>query len=603
MQDEIKILTPVGMLGYGFSLELFWSAVHNGVDAIVADSGSTDSGPSKLATGALTVKRLAYEKDLGPMVAACHYYKVPILIGSAGGDGANSRLPLFLEIISEIIAKNGYRPMKVLTIEAEIDKELVYAGLERGVIRPCGGAVPPLQKEDVDAASRLVAQMGHEPYVKAMQDHPDFDIIIGGRSYDPAPYAAFCIHKGIKDLGIAYHMGKIMECGALCATPKSREAMAVVRQDSFDLWPLAPEARCTKVSVAGHTLYEKSRPDFLAGPGGQLDLNGATYEELPDGRTVRCRGAVFRPTPYTIKLEGAKVSGFQTSFIGGVSDPILISQIDDFLDKGRAMLTHAVDFPCDLKFHVYGRTDGAPFAKEIGVSGVVWADTQERANHVASLARVYLLHASYTGQLATGGNLTIPIMPFGQPLGPLSEFCVYHLLPVDDPTSLFPIKAQTLDGPDTAGSTSPALTNGYKDGSGLKPPRVDQSRADAVVKAALQPPPKRGHVYLASLARIVRSKNSGPYEITMDVMLPTQEAYDRVQKAGVLTREKVIEMYGVRDEDVLVCMWWEPALAWKATLKRESSKPSGSFGEVDMYACQMHVPLLYLEVPEGDKET
>jgi hypothetical protein len=82
MQDEIRILTPVGMLGYGFSLELFWSAVHNGVDAIVADSGSTDSGPSKLAMGALTVKRLAYEKDLGPMVAACHYYKVPILIGT-----------------------------------------------------------------------------------------------------------------------------------------------------------------------------------------------------------------------------------------------------------------------------------------------------------------------------------------------------------------------------------------------------------------------------------------------------------------------------------------------------------------------------------------
>ncbi|KAJ6481766.1 hypothetical protein C8R45DRAFT_1002972 [Mycena sanguinolenta] len=599
MSTELRIFTPIGMLGYGFSEKIFWDAVHNGVDAIIADSGSTDSGPSKLATGSLPVKRLAYEKDLGPMIAACHYYKVPVLIGSAGGDGANSRLPVFLQIISEIIMKNGYRPMKVLTIESEIDKALVYAGLERGIIIPCGGAVPPLKTEDVDAASRLVAQMGHEPYLKAMQDHPDFDIIIGGRSYDPAPYAAFCIHKGIKDLGIAYHMGKIMECGALCATPKGREAMAVVRQDSFDLWPLAPDARCTNVSVAGHTLYEKSRPDILAGPGGELDLNAATYEELPDGRTVRCRGAVFRPTPYTIKLEGAKVSGFQTSFIGGVSDPILISQIDEFLDRGRTLLLGAVDFPCDLKYHVYGRTDGPPFAKEIGISGVVWAETQEHADHVASLTRVYLLHAPYTGQLATGGNLTIPIMPFGQPLGPLSEFCVYHLLPVDDPIALFPITAHTLDGPDTAGAVSPALTNGVKNG-GRQPLTVDQSQGDAVVKAALQPPPKPGHVYLATLARIVRSKNSGPYDITMDVMFSTREAYNAVKEAGVLTREKVKEMYGVSDEDVLVCMWWEPALAWKATLKRD--KPSGSFGEVDMYACQMHVPLLYLQVPERSKK-
>lgn len=78
--------------------------------------------------------------------------------------------------------------------------------------------------------------MGHEPYLKVLQDHPDvrdsyfitshnpdvvqqIDIIIGGRSYDPAPYAAFSYLHGI-DPGVAYHMGKIMECGGLCATPK-----------------------------------------------------------------------------------------------------------------------------------------------------------------------------------------------------------------------------------------------------------------------------------------------------------------------------------------------------------------------------------------------
>jgi hypothetical protein len=82
-----------------------------------------------------------------------------------------------------------------------------------------------------------------------MLDHPDFDIIIGGRAYDPAPYAAFAIHHGFKDLGIAYHVGKIMEYDALFSTPKSREALAIARRNNFDIVPLDPMSRCTVVSV------------------------------------------------------------------------------------------------------------------------------------------------------------------------------------------------------------------------------------------------------------------------------------------------------------------------------------------------------------------
>ena len=81
MAEEIKILTPIGMLGYSFSENLFWSAIEDGVDAIILDSGSTDSGPAKLALGQTTVSRQAYERDLGILVSACHYYRVPVLIG------------------------------------------------------------------------------------------------------------------------------------------------------------------------------------------------------------------------------------------------------------------------------------------------------------------------------------------------------------------------------------------------------------------------------------------------------------------------------------------------------------------------------------------
>ncbi len=122
-------------------------------------------------------------------------------------------------------------------------------------------------------------------------------------------------------------MGKICECGAQCAEPKGRSIIATIRKDSFDLTPVADHERCTPSSVAAHTLYEKSRPDILVGPGGLLDLNKCQYEQI-GARTTRVSGAVFRPMPYTVKLEGAKPLGFRTIFMAGIRDPLLINEID-----------------------------------------------------------------------------------------------------------------------------------------------------------------------------------------------------------------------------------------------------------------------------------
>jgi len=246
--------------------------------------------------------------------------------------------------------------MEIVRIYAEVDKSVVKENWRNGLVTPCTSAVPELQESDIDDASRIVAQMGLEPWLKAVNQHPNFDIIVGGRSYDPAPFAAFCVWKGFTDLGIAYHMGKIMECGALCAKPKSKEALAIVGRDSFDIKPLDLKARCTKISVAAHTLYEKSRPDILVGPGGVLDLNAATYEELPDQRTVRVRGAMFTPAAeYTVKLEAARAKGYRSVFIGGFHDPILLSQIDEFLVRGKQKVKELIPYHFDLDIHIYGK--------------------------------------------------------------------------------------------------------------------------------------------------------------------------------------------------------------------------------------------------------
>lgn len=100
---------------------------------------------------------------------------------------------------------------------------------------------------------------------------------------------------------------------------------------------------------------------------------------------------------------------------------------------------------------------------------------------------------------------------------------------------------------------------------------------------------------MSSLARVIRSKNAGPFEITFDVMFDNQEVYDRVRDAHVLGNEVIRRLYRVEDEDIITNMFYEPALAWKCTIKR--SWAQGSVGERDTLGTQQHAPLLNIEVP------
>jgi len=128
---------------------------------------------------------------------------------------------------------------KTLSIYSNISKSVVQKSFEAGEIVGCGTAVPKLTVSDIEDAVTIVAQMGPEPFIDAMEEQPDFDIIIGGRSYDPSPFTAFAIHnaklaqsnaKKLTDaqIGGFTHMGKLMECGAHCATPKSSTALATI---------------------------------------------------------------------------------------------------------------------------------------------------------------------------------------------------------------------------------------------------------------------------------------------------------------------------------------------------------------------------------------
>ena len=114
-------------------------------------------------------------------------------------------------------------------------------------------------------------------------------------------------------------------------------------------------------------------------------------------------------------------------------------------------------------------------------------------------------------------------------------------------------------------------------------------------KYYLQPEPEKGTCYLADLASVVRSKNSGPYELTFDVMFDNQETYRKVKDSGVLNRKTIAKLYNLEENEVIASLFWDQAMAYKATIVRQAT--SGGYGETDTHGSQQHVPLMFISCP------
>jgi hypothetical protein len=327
-----------------------------------------------------------------------------------------------------------------------VDKGWLKQQITRGRTSPLD-LDSPLTAADVDESVRIVAQMGYEPFMRALD--MEAEVIIAGRAYDPAPIGALPMRAGF-DPGLVIHMGKILECGGAAAYPRhgSDSLLGFVEESSFIVEPPNPDKVCTVASVAAHTLYEKADPYLLHLPGGAIDLSSTTFEQI-NPRQVRVSGTRYVKAPaYTLKLEGVRRVGYRTLAIAGVRDPILISQIDAYLENIRQRVAETYPDGYRLLFHVYGR-DGVmgrlePVkeirAHEIGLVIEVVADDPDTSAAVLALARSAGLHVTYPGRKAIAGNLAFPFSPSDIKAGEVYEFNIYHLVVVDDPLELFPIE-------------------------------------------------------------------------------------------------------------------------------------------------------------------
>ena len=154
--------------------------------------------------------------------------------------------------------------------------------------------------------------MGIHPLITALESGAQY--ILAGRSCDIALFASDMIRRGI-DAGLAYHVGHVLECGALACDPGSPSdcLVAEIYDDGSAIFTAPnPTRRCTAYSIAAHSLYEESHPQLQFYPEGILVMEKTQFFSR-DGRTAGIRNSRFvrsaKPWPWSIKLEGSRRLG------------------------------------------------------------------------------------------------------------------------------------------------------------------------------------------------------------------------------------------------------------------------------------------------------
>ncbi|MBX7267353.1 acyclic terpene utilization AtuA family protein [Micromonospora sp. Llam7] len=440
--DSVRILVPVGMLGAGFPPETVERGLALGADVIAVDGGSTDSGPYYLGAGTAKTARAAVARDLRLLLRAAATAGIPLIIGSCGTSGTDAGVDWVAGITREILAGEGL-DLRLATIYSSQRA----ADLDLDRIRP----LPPagdLDRATLESCANIVGMMGHEPIAAALT--AGADVVLAGRATDTAVAAAYPLLRGMP-AGPVWHAAKIVECGGQCTTnPRAGGVLATVDATGFTIEPLDPANACTPTSVAAHMLYETVDPFTMREPAGTIEVGDAVYRAL-DERRVRVEGSRFEPAAqHTIKLEGARITGYETMSFTAIRDPHILGQIDTWTALLRKMITEWVsgtiglgegDYTFDIRRYghdaILGDLDpaaGPP--REVGIMLLVHAADQQTATAVAKVANPLMLHLP-TPDMDHLPSLAFATSPAETERGAAYEFVLNHVVEVPSPTSLF----------------------------------------------------------------------------------------------------------------------------------------------------------------------
>lgn len=447
-----RVLVPAGALGLGYDRAALDRGVANRPDIIAIDGGSTDSGPSYLGKGVSKYSRASIKAEWRELMEARARAGVPLVIGTAGTCGADSAVDWLLDITREIAAEDDLS-LRVATLKSGQPADRIKVAMRDGRVRPLPAA-PEISDQIIDSCTNIVALAGVEQIAAALATGAD--VVIAGRTTDTAIIAALPIVRG-DNPGASWHGAKVGECGALATTqPNSGVIQIDFDKQGFTIEPMAEAAAATPYTVSAHMLYENSDPFILYEPGGHLDVTQSEYTAL-DGRSVRVEGSRWVPGSYSVKLEGARPVGYQAVGMAVIRDRRYVrhvrewaadieSRVSDKIEKRMRIARDA--FSVELRLIGVDATLGAlenrhDIPVEVGVLGIVTCPTAEQAAEGAKILNPYLLHHPLTEDEPMP-TFAFPFSPAEMQRGALYEFCLNHVMEIDDPMSAFVLETHEV---------------------------------------------------------------------------------------------------------------------------------------------------------------
>lgn len=402
------------------------------------------------------VSREATKRDIRIMLAGALENHIPLLIGSCGTGGGNKQVDWTLDIIREIAAEETLH-FKMAYIYSEVSINQLLAYYQQDKITPLENA-PELNHTVLENLKVIVGQMGPHPFIEAINNGAQ--VVIAGRTSDTSIYSAVPIMKGL-DHGSTWHAAKVLECGAGSVEQRTHPdcMFAWIYEDHFRVEPPNMNMKCTPVSVVSHSLYENADPFYLYEPSGVIDTSDAVYEQ--DGeRAVKVFGSRFvHADQYTIKLEGIEHCGFRRIAVGGIRDPIVLKQLDFFLQESSDRVKKKVkeslgidESSFQLLFKIYGKSGSMSeleplketVGHEVGLLLEVVASTPEHAQGIMSITWHTILHHPVKEWSGLVSHLAFPFSPPDADMGPAYRFALNHIVEVEDPCELFNINYLTI---------------------------------------------------------------------------------------------------------------------------------------------------------------
>lgn len=447
MKDkQLRIICPNGHLGFAPTKEeSFKIGAATSPDYYCCDSGSDDIGPVPLGADISTSHYEWQKHDIELMLIAARQQNAPLIIGSAGDTGTNSRVDMYVQIIKDLTKEHNLPPFKLAYFYSEVEKDYLKEKMQKGTIIEGLDGRENLTIEELERTERIVAVAGVHPFIKALE--MGADVIIGGRSSDAAIFAAPAIKHGFPE-NLSYYLGKVLECASFCAEPygAKESVIGTITHEDVKVTAMHPQQRCTIASVAGHAMYERSNPFFEYFAGGMLDMTNCNYEQFSE-KTCRITGPKFVPIEgkTKVKLEGSGKVGERYIGIAGIRDPYTIQNIDKVIEWSKKQVKERFgDNGYEIYFKVFGKNgvmgDLEPI-KEVKshelciiVEGI--APTKEKAEEITMIGTRQIFYARLPEVKGTAGTAAF-VVDEVLPATPAYFWTMNHVIAVDDPMELF----------------------------------------------------------------------------------------------------------------------------------------------------------------------